>query len=35
MMVNNKITIELFNDDIVYDEVGAIVNPAESNMEHK
>lgn len=30
MIANNRITIELVNDDIIYDEVGAIVNPANS-----
>ena len=30
LIANNRITIELVNDDIIYDEVGAIVNPANS-----
>lgn len=33
MVINNKITIELMNDDIIYDEVGAIVNPANSTLD--
>ena len=34
MIANEKITIELDNDDIIYDEVGAIVNPANSDLQH-
>ena len=34
LLANNKITIELVNDDIIYDEVGAIVNPANAQLDH-
>lgn len=32
--MNDKMTIELVNDDIIYDEVGAIVNPSNSGLDH-
>ena len=34
LIANDKITIELVNDDIIYDEVGAIVNPSNSLLDH-
>lgn len=34
LIANDKLTIELINDDIIYDEVGAIVNPANGLLDH-
>lgn len=35
LIANERVIIELVNDDIIYDEVGAIVNPANSELDHE